>query len=35
MFGGLKRTLIERKLGSEVKTAIATVRQRIEGGDPP
>jgi hypothetical protein len=35
VFGGLKRTLIERKLGSEVKTAIATVRQRIEGGDPP
>jgi hypothetical protein len=35
MFGGMKRTIIERKLGSEVKTAIATVRQRIEGGDPP
>jgi hypothetical protein len=35
MLGGLKRTLVERKLGNEVKTAIATIRQRIESGDPP
>ncbi len=35
MFGGVKRTLVERKLGSELKTAIEGVRRRIEAGDPP
>ena len=33
-FGGLKRTLIERKLASEVRTGIEAVRKRIESGDP-
>ena len=34
MFGGLKRTVVERKLRSEVKNAIAGIRRRIESGDP-
>lgn len=34
MFGGLKRTLIERRLASEVKSGLDTVRRRIESGDP-
>jgi hypothetical protein len=33
-FGGLKRKLVQRKLGSELKTAIEGVRRRIESGDP-
>jgi hypothetical protein len=35
MLGGLKRSLLERKLRGEVKTAIEGVRRRIETGDPP
>ncbi|HEU4688559.1 MAG TPA: hypothetical protein VFS23_09375 [Vicinamibacterales bacterium] len=34
MWGGLKRTVVERKLRSEVKNAITGIRQRIESGDP-
>jgi len=33
-FGGLKRNLIEGRLGNEVKTAVETVRKRLEGGNP-
>jgi ribosomal protein S20 len=32
---GLKRAAVERKLRSEVRTAIEGVRRRIESGDPP
>jgi hypothetical protein len=32
---GLKRAAVERKLRSEVRTAIDGVRRRIESGDPP
>jgi hypothetical protein len=35
MFGGLKRTVVERKLRSEVKDAIDGIRRRIESGNPP
>jgi hypothetical protein len=35
VLGGLKRSVVEGRLESEVKAAIATVRQRIESGDPP
>jgi hypothetical protein len=34
MLSGLKRTIVERRLGSEVKAAIEGVRRRIESGDP-
>lgn len=34
MFGGLKRTLVERRLATEVKSGLDTVRRRIESGDP-
>jgi hypothetical protein len=34
MLSGVKRALVERRLGSEVKTAIEGVRRRIESGDP-
>jgi hypothetical protein len=34
MFGGLKRTLVERRLASEVKSGLDTVRRRIESGNP-
>lgn len=34
MFSSLKRTLIERRLASEVKNGLDTVRRRIESGDP-
>ena len=34
MFGGLKRTLVERRIASEVKSALDTVRRRIESGNP-
>ncbi len=35
MFGGLKRAVVERKLRSEVRTAIDGIRRRIESGNPP
>ena len=35
MFGGVKRAVVERKLRSEVRTAIDGVRRRIESGNPP
>ncbi len=34
MFSGLKRSLVERKIASEVKNGLDTVRRRIESGDP-
>jgi len=34
MFGGLKRSLLERRLASEVKTGLESVRRRIESGNP-
>jgi hypothetical protein len=34
MFGGLKRAVVERKLRSEVRTAIEGIRRRIESGNP-
>ena len=34
MFGGLKRKLVQRKLGGELRAALETVRRRIESGDP-
>jgi hypothetical protein len=34
MFSGLKRGVVERKLRSEVKTAIEGVRRRLESGNP-
>jgi len=34
MLGGVKRTLLERRLAPGVRTAIETVRERIESGDP-
>jgi len=34
MFGGLKRSLVERQLASEVKSGLDTVRRRIESGNP-
>jgi hypothetical protein len=34
VFGGLKRTLVERRLASEVKSGLESVRRRIESGDP-
>lgn len=34
MFSGLKRSLVERRLASEVKNGLATVRRRIESGNP-
>jgi hypothetical protein len=34
MFGGLKRTLVERRLASEVKNGLSTVRRRVESGNP-
>ena len=34
MLGGLKRSLVERKLASEVKSGLDTVRRRIESGNP-
>ena len=34
MFSGLKRKIVQRKLGSEVRAAIETVRRRIEAGEP-
>jgi hypothetical protein len=34
VFGGLKRTLVERRLATEVKNGLDTVRRRIESGDP-
>lgn len=34
MFGGLKRSLVERRLASEVKNGLDVVRRRIESGNP-
>lgn len=34
MLGGLKRTLVERRLASEVKSGLDTARRRIESGNP-
>lgn len=34
MFSSLKRSLVERRLASEVKTGLESVRRRIESGDP-
>jgi hypothetical protein len=34
MFSGVKRTLVERRLASEVKSGLDTVRRRIESGNP-
>lgn len=34
MFSGLKRALVERRLASEVKSGLDTVRRRIESGNP-
>jgi hypothetical protein len=34
VFGSLKRTLIERRLASEVRNGLDTVRRRIESGNP-
>jgi hypothetical protein len=34
IIGGLKRSVVERKLRSEVKTAIEGVRRRLESGNP-
>jgi hypothetical protein len=34
MLSGLKRTIIERRLASEVKNGLDTVRRRIQSGDP-
>ncbi len=34
MFSSLKRSLVERRLASEVKTGLESVRRRIESGNP-
>ena len=34
MFSSVKRSLVERRLASEVKTGLESVRRRIESGDP-
>ncbi len=34
VFSGLKRSLVERRLASEVKSGLDTVRRRIESGNP-
>jgi hypothetical protein len=34
MLSGLKRSLVERRLASEVKTGLESVRRRIESGEP-
>lgn len=34
MFSGLKRSLVERRLASEVKNGLDVVRRRIESGNP-
>ena len=34
MFSGLKRSLVERRLASEVKTGLESARRRIESGNP-
>ena len=34
MLGGLKRTLVERRLASEVKNGLDAARRRIESGNP-
>jgi len=34
MFSSVKRSLVERRLASEVKIGLESVRRRIESGDP-
>jgi len=34
MFSGLKRSLVERRLASEVKAGLESARRRIESGNP-